>query len=79
MLRYDLEDVKNVARIKAFGTHLRRLREAAKMSQQDLADNADIAKITIQRIENAKYATTLDMLITIAKALKIPLNKLLDF
>lgn len=71
--------MKNTARIKAFGTHLRRLREGAGLSQQDLADNADVAKITIQRIENAKYATTLDMLITISKALKISLSKLLDF
>ena len=59
--------------------HLRRLREGAGMSQQDLADTAEIAKITIQRIENAKYSATLDMLITISKALKIPLTELTDF
>ena len=71
--------MRNAARIKAFGTHLRRLREEAEMSQQDLADTADIAKITIQRIENAKYSTTLDMLVTISKALKMPLSKLMEF
>lgn len=71
--------MRNQARIKAFGIHLRRLREEAKMSQDKLAHDADIAKITIQRIENAKYSTTLDMLITISKALKITLPKLLDF
>jgi DNA-binding XRE family transcriptional regulator len=71
--------VKNSARIKAFGTHLRRLREKEEMSQQQLADTADVAKITIQRIENAKYSATLDMLITLSKALKIPLKELLDF
>ena len=71
--------MKNEARIKQFGSHLRRLREAAGLSQQDLAHDADIAKITIQRIENAKYSTTLDMLITISKALKIPLKDLLNF
>lgn len=59
--------------------HLRRLREGAGMSQQDLADTAEIAKITIQRIENAKYSATLDMLITISKALRIPLTELTDF
>ena len=56
--------------------HLRRLREDSGLSQQQLADTADIAKITIQRIENAKYATTLDMLLTISKALRIPLSEL---
>ena len=71
--------MRNTARIKAFGVHLRRLREEAEMSQQELADTADIAKITIQRIENAKYSATLDMLITLSKALKIPLPKLIDF
>ena len=59
--------------------HLRRLREEAEMSQQDLADNADIAKITVQRIENAKYSATLDMLITLSKALQIPLSELVNF
>ena len=71
--------MKNPSKIKAFGMHLRRLREGAGMSQQELADTAEIAKITIQRIENAKYSATLDMLITISKALKIPLTELTDF
>ena len=71
--------VRNQARIKAFGVHLRRLREAAGLSQQDLAYAADVAKITIQRIENAKFSATHDMLITISKALKIPLSKLTEF
>jgi DNA-binding XRE family transcriptional regulator len=71
--------VRNPARIKSFGVHLRRLREEAGISQQELADIADIAKITIQRIENAKYSTTLDILITLSKALKIPLHNLTDF
>ena len=75
----DFWKVKNPTRIKAFGVHLRRLREKAEMSQQQLADTADIAKITIQRIENAKYSSTLDMLITLSKALKIPLKELTDF
>ena len=71
--------MKNPAIIKAFGTHLRKLREERDFSQQQLADIADVAKITIQRIENAKYAVTLDVMISIAKALKISLKDLLDF
>jgi DNA-binding XRE family transcriptional regulator len=49
------------------------------MSQQELADTTEISKITIQRIENAKYGVTLDTLISIASALQIPLKKLVDF
>jgi transcriptional regulator with XRE-family HTH domain len=71
--------VKNQADIKAFGTHLRKLREENDLSQQNLADIADVAKITIQRIENAKFTVTLDVLVSVAKALKIPLKELMDF
>ena len=49
------------------------------MSQQNLADTAEIAKITIQRIENAKYSATLDMLITLSEAFNITLKELVDF
>jgi DNA-binding XRE family transcriptional regulator len=71
--------MKNPAEIKAFATHLRVLREKAGMSQQALADTAEISKLTVQRIENAKYSVTLDTLISISAALKIPLKKLLDY
>lgn len=71
--------MKNPAGIKAFATHLRVLREKAGMSQQELADTAELSKITIQRIENAKYSVTLDTLISISEALQIPLKKLIDY
>ncbi|THU40484.1 helix-turn-helix transcriptional regulator [Niastella caeni] len=75
----DFWPVKNPASIKAFATHLRVLREKAGMSQQELADTAEVSKITIQRIENAKYSVTLDTLISIAEALNVPLKKLVDY
>ena len=71
--------MKNPSGIKAFGVQLRRLREAKALSQQELADLADVAKITVQRIENAKYTVTLDVLISLAQALEISLNELLEF
>lgn len=71
--------MKNQADIKAFGTHLRKLREVKNLSQQNLADIADVAKITIQRIENAKFSVTLDVMLSVAKALKLPLKDLVDF
>ncbi len=70
---------KNPAELKAFGTHLRKIREENDISQQALADMANVAKITIQRIENAKFAVSLDTLISIAKALSIPMTELTNY
>jgi DNA-binding XRE family transcriptional regulator len=49
------------------------------MSQQELADTAELSQFTIQRIENAMYSITLDKLISIAEVLEIPLRKLVDY
>ena len=71
--------MKNQASVAAFGVHLRALREARGWSQQALADYADIAKLTVQRIEHAKGAPTLDVLVSLARALQLPLRELVDF
>jgi len=71
--------MKNEAGIKAFATHFRVLREQAGLSQQDLADVAGVSKLTVQRIENAKFSVTLDTLISVSTALDIPLKKLVEF
>lgn len=70
--------VKNPEKIKQFGLHLRKLRESKGWSQQQLADIANVPKITIQRIELAKSSPSLDMLISIAEALEIKLLTLVD-
>ena len=71
--------MKNLTSVEAFGVHLRKLREARGWSQQALADYADVAKLTIQRIEHAKGAPTLDVLVSLARALQLPLRELMDF
>lgn len=71
--------MKNEKEIAAFGTHLRKLREERGLSQQQLADIADVAKITVQRIENAKFTVTLDVMVSLARALKVPMRELADF
>ena len=70
--------MKNVAGILAFGRHVRQLREARGLSQQALADEADIAKPTIQRLEKGQAAATLDVLLSLAKALHLPFRDLAD-
>jgi len=62
-----------------FGVHLRKLRDHHHMSLQDLANESDISKITIYRIENAKLNPTLSTIISLAKGLNIPLKDLVDF
>ena len=71
--------MKNPAHIKAFGNHLRELRKERKLSQQKLADMADVPKITIQRIELAKSSATVDMAVSIAFALEIHPRELMDY
>ncbi|GEO04478.1 hypothetical protein AAE02nite_21420 [Adhaeribacter aerolatus] len=55
------------------------MREEKGFSQQALADTADIAKLTILRIENGKNAPTLDMLFAICDALEISFQELMNF
>ena len=70
--------MKNPAGIRAFGIRLRQLREQRGWSQQALADVADISKPTVQRIEQAKFSVTLDVLLSLARGLEMPLSQLLD-
>lgn len=48
------------------------------MSQQELADYADVAKMTVHRIETAQFSATLDVLLSLAKALGMPVYELLN-
>jgi len=70
--------VKNKELLIDFGVHLRKLRDEHNMSLQDLANESDISKITIYRIENAKLNPTLDTLISLAKGLNMNLTELVD-
>lgn len=71
--------MKRVASIRAFGLHLRALREQRGWSQQELADRADITKKTVYRIETAQTAPTLDVLVCLAEGLEVSLPTLVHF
>lgn len=71
--------MKNEDCLKSFGEHLRKLREKQNLSQQDLANNADVDKKTVQRIEQNLLNPSLDVLCSIAIGLNITLSELLDF
>jgi transcriptional regulator with XRE-family HTH domain len=71
--------MKNPVAVQAFGAHLRKLRESKGMSQQELADISDISKLTVQRAEMAKFSVTLDVLVSLARGLQVPLPELVRF
>ncbi len=57
--------------IVKFGLRVRKLREDKNMTQQALADDAEVAKTTIQRIELARMVTNLDVILSLARALDV--------
>ena len=71
--------MKNPALLHAFGEHLRALRKQRGLSQQALADEADISWPTVQRVEAGSQSATLEVLAALAQALNISLKELVDF
>lgn len=63
--------------LKLIGNNVRKLRNERAMSQQDLADYCNIAKSTIQRIENGTMNPTILMLRSISKVLGVDVENLI--
>lgn len=71
--------VRNSRLLNQFGKHLKKLRTERELSQEDLANDADIPINQIGRIERGEVNCSLSTLSAIAGALGVPLNRLLDF
>jgi transcriptional regulator with XRE-family HTH domain len=71
--------VRNKKLIIQFGKHLRKIRMAKNLSQEDLAIDADIPINQIGRIERGEVNASLSTLDAIARALGINLSELVDF
>lgn len=71
--------MENLSSVEAFGVHLKALRKARSWSQQALADYADVAKLTVQRIKHVEGSFTLDVVVSLARALCLPLREMLSF
>ena len=71
--------MKNPALLLSFGAHLRALRKQRGLSQQALADEADISWPTVQRVEAGTQSATLEVLAALAHALGLSLADLLHF
>lgn len=70
--------VENRDALIIFGDHLRKIRIERNMTQVELADMAEVNRRTIQRIELGELNASLKILISITKALDIPLRELMD-
>ncbi len=63
----------------AIGLNILHYRKEQGMTQMQLAERAGISNAYMQRIETAASSCTLDTLIDIAEALRIPIKKLFEF
>ena len=70
--------MKNPAGLRAFSDRLRFLRKQRGYSQQKLADIANVEQSTIKRIELVQLAPTLDLLISLSRALDLEVRDLVD-
>ncbi len=57
---------------KAISYNVSRLRKAAELSQEDLAKEAGVSRITLSRIENGHLMPGADTLYSLADALQVP-------
>lgn len=71
-------NVKNKGLIKAVGARIRNLRIQKGISQEDLANEADIPLSQVGRIERGENNPTISTLYVIARALEIELKALVD-
>ncbi|MFH6986740.1 helix-turn-helix domain-containing protein [Flavobacterium collinsii] len=72
-------DISEETFIINLGIHIKQLREKKGISQEDLANDCDIPRNQIGRIERAEINTGIRTLVKIANALDIEPKELLDF
>ena len=72
-------NIKNEEFIKKLGRRIMLLRHEKSLSQEELANLADIPIAQIGRIERGKINCTISTLLAISFGLNINLSELLDF
>lgn len=74
MLKY----LRNHIAIKNFGLNVKRIRVEQKLTQKDIAFEAEIEIMQLSRIERGEINTSLSHIIAIAKALNVKASILLE-
>ena len=64
---------------RKLGLNIAYQRKERRLSQMQLADNIDISRTHMSRIENNDCAVSLDVIFSIAKALDVPVYKFFEF
>lgn len=64
---------------KKLGKNIKRAREKKGISQEELADRADLYRTYVGHLENARYSPSAYVLHKVAEALGISYQNLLDF
>jgi transcriptional regulator with XRE-family HTH domain len=64
---------------KIIGKRIQELRKNRRLSQEQVAEKADISPNYLSRIECGKENPTLDMLIKLAHALEVEIWEMFDF
>ena len=64
--------------LKIFGEQVRKLRKARGLSQEELAELAELHRNYIGSIERGERNVALLNIVRLAKALEVPLSKLLE-
>lgn len=70
-------NIRDEKLIRAFGLRLRKIRRSLDLSQEDLADRANIQANQISRIENGRSNPTLSTIVALSKALGIEAGELI--
>ncbi len=68
---------KNKEYLQQIGNNLRKIRNKVGFSQQELADNSNVAKSTIQRIEKGELNPSIILLKNISEAMNVDLSNLI--
>jgi transcriptional regulator with XRE-family HTH domain len=63
---------------KRIGDNIRRFRKERGMTQERLAEKADLHPVYVSQVERADRAVTIDVLLRITKALGIKLRDVVD-
>ena len=70
---------KYTKKVEAFGRHLKQLRKTHGFTQETLADECEIDRVTIARIETGTLTPTLHILFALADALNVKVKDLFDY
>lgn len=67
-----------MSRLKLIGANIKKFRELKKLSQECLAENVNLSREYIVRVENGQKYVSLKRLFLIADVLQVPLKNIVD-